>query len=118
MADMSRQGCQAETDMAITPGTQGSMVVEWGQGINSRVDATVVRHHLVDRSWFLCFSVGQPDQVWQICIDALQSGHTVADLLTLEAELAKPIGDQVEPLPARKAHATASGGVTNASPAG
>ena len=118
MADMSRQGCQAETDTAIPPGTQGTMVVEWGQGINSRVDATVVRHHLVDRSWFLCFSVEQPDQVWQICIDALQSGHTAADLLTLEYELAKPIGDQVELRPAHDSRATASGDVTNASPAG
>lgn len=118
MADMSRQGCQAETDMAIAPGTQGTMVVEWGQGINSRVDATVVRHHLVDRSWFLCFSVEQPDQVWQICIDALQSGHTAADLLTLEAELAKPISGQVELGPAQQPHATTGAGVTNASPAG
>ena len=121
MADMSRQGCQAETDLALPAGTRGTMVVEWGQGINSRVDATVVRHHLVERSWFLCFSVEQPDQVWQVCIDALQSGHTAADLLTLESELAKPIGDVTDVGLAQKAlaaTAATAADVTNASPAG
>ncbi len=118
MADMSRQGCQAETDMAIAPGTRGKMVVEWGQGINSQVDAIVVRHHMVDRSWFLCFSVEQPDQVWQICIDALQSGHTVADLLSLESDLAGRRDGRLGPRNPPNPPPTLAADVTKASSAG
>ncbi len=87
VVDVSQAGCRAEADIELPEGASGELDLEWGLSLKSRTSATVVRQQRRGNHYDLGFTVAPPDATWNDCVQALQSGITVADLGRLRTEL-------------------------------
>lgn len=79
--ELSLGGFQAECKAALPLTTEGSAVVELGQGETSRVKVVALRQHASGSSRFYGFKLEAPDPAWQHCVQLLEHGHTSEDLM-------------------------------------
>lgn len=85
--DVSQEGCRAEAAVELPAGASGELDLEWGCTLKSHTSATVVRQHKRGDCYDLGITIAPPDATWTDCVQALQSGITVADLGRLRTEL-------------------------------
>lgn len=87
VVDVSQEGCQAEAAHELPQGAQGELELVWGSQLRSQTSATLVRYNRKGDRHYLGFRVAPPDATWNQCVNALQSGVTVADLARLRTQL-------------------------------
>jgi hypothetical protein len=93
LTDLSLAGFRAEGDRPLPTGQRGWLAVELGAGLSSAVDATVVHGGAgsgVAAVLSHGFRIGAPDAAWRSCVDALQRGHTHADLAPFQVAASDP----------------------------
>lgn len=79
--ELSRHGFLAECPTPLPEGTAGRLTVDLGADETAVVDARAVRCHTSQGVTYHGFQVPHPDEAWQRCVDALQSGRTHRDLV-------------------------------------
>lgn len=79
--ELSLQGCLAECDEPLPEGTLGEIAVELGEHKVSVVQARAVRRVESSGQVYYGFFVPSPDEAWQRCVAALNSGRTQAELV-------------------------------------
>ncbi len=90
--DVSQEGCQAESARELPQGAHGELELEWGSQLRSQTAAVLVRHNQKGDRHYLGFQVAPPDATWNQCVNALQSGVTVADISRLRTQLKPAAG--------------------------
>jgi hypothetical protein len=84
--ELSLHGFQAECAIALPDGARGEAEVELGAHETSKVEASAVRRFESEGTVFYGFHVPVPDEAWRLCVEALQTGRTHADLAAAPAE--------------------------------
>jgi hypothetical protein len=79
--EVSTNGCQAESALALTVGSTVTLHVTLGEDRRSSVEALVVRRHDVDGVKMYGFRIDEPDAEWRQCVERLERSVTHEDLL-------------------------------------
>lgn len=79
--EVSLFGFQAMCKLEIPVGATGTAHVELGKGVESHVQARVMRRKELDAGLFFGFKLDEPDHAWRECVAAVEVGITSGDLL-------------------------------------
>lgn len=78
--EISLSGFQAQSQLEIPLGAEGSVRVDLGAQDRAMLDVTVMRHHHGDTGEFYGFRLDEPDAAWRRCVSALETEHVAGDL--------------------------------------
>jgi hypothetical protein len=78
--EISLSGFQAQSQLDIPIGAEGSVWVELGSQDKTALDVKVMRHHHGDNGEFYGFKLEEPDDVWRRAVSALETEYVAGDL--------------------------------------